>query len=299
MRKPSLLVGNISRSLFACVLAGLTGLLPTGVFASSSTLAGPGKTALVVTQSLPQLSQMLSQADVVILGEVHDNAEHHRIQAQLVESLKPSAIVWEMITQEQAASLTPDILREPQQTADILQWETSGWPDFALYAPVFRAASQIPHFGALVPRAASQAALKTGVASHFGADAARFGLDQKLPQAEQALREADQMANHCNAMPVEMLSLLVDFQRLRDTSLAAAAERALRQTGGPVVVITGNGHARNDRGLPVYLRKADPHLHVLSLGQMEEGRIEGVFDLYTSSPAVLRPDPCLEFSKSE
>ena len=37
---------------------------------------------------------------------------------------------------------------------------------------------------------------------YFGAGAAAlFGLDQPLPEAEQAAREADQQANHCNAMP--------------------------------------------------------------------------------------------------
>jgi uncharacterized iron-regulated protein len=84
---------------------------------------------------------------------------------------------------------------------------------------------------------------------------------------------------------------------LRDAALAAAADRALKETGGPVVVITGNGHARLDRGLPVYLAKARPGVDVLSLGQSEGGAISGDFDLLLDSPAVERPDPCLAFKK--
>jgi uncharacterized iron-regulated protein len=294
MKKHSFFV----RYILTAATAGLLACMPLGLLADSASAPEP-----FAAQSLDAVAERLSGADVIILGEVHDNPEHHRNQAALITALQPTAVVWEMITQEQADILTPEVLQDAAKTAAVLDWEESGWPAFALYAPVFEAAQQLPQFGALVPRAASQAALQAGVASHFGADAARFGLDQALPAAEQARREADQLANHCNAMPVEMLPMLVDFQRLRDTSLAAATERALQRADGaawgPVVVITGNGHARRDRGLSVYLSRAMPELEVLALGQMEEGRIEGLFDITLSSPATPRGDPCLAFTKPE
>ena len=105
------------------------------------------------------------------------------------------------------------------------------------------------------------------------------------------------MANHCNAMPAEMLPVLVDFQRLRDAALAAAVDQALEETGGPVAVITGNGHARLDRGLAVCLSKARPEVRIQSLGQSEGGAISGDFDLLLDSAAAERPDPCLAFGK--
>ena len=299
MKKNSFFV----RYTLAAVTAGVIACTPLGLFAESTPAPDPimvqHSLQKNLEQNLGQVAARLSKADVIILGEVHDNAEHHRIQAALITALQPAAVVWEMITQAQAATLTPDLLQDSAKTSAALDWEASGWTAVELYAPVFAAAQQLPHFGALVPRAASQAALQAGVASHFGPDAARFGLDQALPAAEQAQREADQLANHCNAMPVEMLPMLVDFQRLRDASLAAAVERALQQAGGPVVVITGNGHARRDRGLSVYLARAMPEVAVLALGQMEEGRIEGVFDVTLSSPAALREDPCLAFAKPD
>lgn len=240
----------------------------------------------------------LRGADVVILGEVHDNPMHHQRQAQLLLELQPKAVVWEMITAEQAGGLDPDTLADAEQTAKQLGWDASGWPEFRLYAPVFAAAKGARQYGALVPREEASEALEQGVAAYFGVEAsARFGLDQPLPDAEQAAREADQQANHCNAMPLEMLPVLVDFQRLRDASLAAAADKALADTGGPVAVITGNGHARTDRGLAVYLAKARPDAEIRSLGQSEDGLISGQFDLVLDAPSVERPDPCLAFRK--
>jgi uncharacterized iron-regulated protein len=255
--------------------------------------------AQTVVQTVAQVADVLAGADVIILGEVHDNKRHHQVQAEVVAALQPRAVVWEMITQEQAEALTPQILQNPAETAWVLEWEASGWPDFTLYAPVFKRAARAMQFGALVPRAQSKEALQLGVANHFGAQAQQFGLDQPLPVAEQATREAEQMANHCNALPDHVLPMLVDVQRLRDASLAAAAKRALEQTGGPVVVITGNGHARLDRGLAVYLQRALPDVVIRALGQMEEGAIQGQFDVVLSAPTVQRPDPCLGFAKSD
>ncbi len=43
------------------------------------------------------LIQRLSDADVVILGEIHDNPEHHENQAWVVRELAPGALVVEML----------------------------------------------------------------------------------------------------------------------------------------------------------------------------------------------------------
>ncbi|NVK14293.1 MAG: ChaN family lipoprotein [Rhodobacteraceae bacterium] len=243
-------------------------------------------------------AETLRGADVVILGEVHDNPVHHQRQAQILLELQPRAVVWEMITAVQAEGLEAGILGDAEQAAKALNWADSGWPEFGLYAPVFAAAKSARQYGALVPREDAPEVMSDGIAAYFGTTASvRFGLDQPLPKAEQAAREEDQQINHCNAIPEEMLPILVDFQRFRDAALAAAADKALAETGGPVAVITGNGHARTDRGLAVYLAKARPDAEIRSLGQSEDGQISGQFDLVLDAPSVERPDPCLAFRK--
>jgi uncharacterized iron-regulated protein len=240
----------------------------------------------------------MAQADVVLLGEVHDNPVHHRLQAELLTRLRPRAVVWEMITEDRASILTPDLLTDPSQLQVELEWDQSGWPDFSLYAPVFAAAPEAAHFGALVSRDATEVIMQDGILSYFGSDSAKYGLDDALSDADQTTREAYQLAAHCDALPQEMLPMMVDFQRLRDAQLARVTMQALDDTGGPVVVITGNGHARRDRGVPVYLKHAQPDLNLFSLGQSEDGLTSGVFDMVLDAPAVDRPDPCLAFSKN-
>lgn len=302
MKKHSFLVGYLSLMLVSGLTAAPNTLLAETSAVTVSTNIASVRTQeapLKQAQSLDQVASVLTGADVVVLGEVHDNPHHHRNQAKLIRLLKPTAVVWEMITQEQANLLSAEVLQDADKTVEVLDWNNSGWPEFSLYAPVFRAAAQAEQFGALVPREVAQTALEMGVAEYFGAAAARFGLDQPLSVEEQAEREADQLANHCNAMPAQMLPVLVDFQRLRDSRLAWATEQALQQSGGPVVVITGNGHARKDRGLSVYLTRALPQVRVQVLGQMEGEQIQGVFDVTHSSPEVSRPDPCLAFRQSD
>jgi len=238
----------------------------------------------------------LPPAQVVILGEVHDNPHHHANQAAAVAALSPAALVFEMLTPTQAARVTPDLRGDAAALGAALGWAEAGWPDFALYHPIFTAAPAAAVYGAAVPRDAARAAFEGGAAAAFGPGAPRFGLDRGLPAAEQAAREAEQMAVHCDALPADLLPGFVAAQRLRDARLAEVALDALEQTGGPVAVITGNGHARLDRGMAPLLHAAAPEVTVLSIGQFEAPPDLPVpFDLWLVTPPADRPDPCAAF----
>lgn len=238
----------------------------------------------------------LPPAEVVIVGEVHDNPHHHANQAAAVAALRPAALVFEMLTPEQAARITPELRGDPTALGVALEWEASGWPDFAMYHPIFAAAPGARVYGAAFARDIVRDAMETGAPAAFGAEAPRYGLDRPLPAGEQAAQEAEHAEAHCDALPAEMLPGMVAAQRLRDAGLARAALAALAETGGPVAVITGNGHARRDRGMPVPLAVAAPEVSVLSLGQLEEAAEEPPpYDLWLVTPPAVREDPCAAF----
>ncbi|MCK0149987.1 ChaN family lipoprotein [Marivita sp. S6314] len=236
-------------------------------------------------------------ADVVFLGELHDNPGHHARQADYVVALQPTALVFEMLTQAQANLVTPDLVADEVALEAALGWADSGWPDFSMYYPIFAAAPEAAVFGAAVPRETAKGVMETGVVAAFRGDGARYGLTTPLPEDQQATREALQLSAHCDAMPQEMLPLMVDIQRLRDAELAYSAVQAFEAYGGPVVVITGNGHARLDWGAPVYLMEAAPGVRIAALGQAEDGAGAplGAFDLVETSPPADRGDPCEAF----
>ena len=133
-----------------------------------------------------------------------------------------------------------------------------------------------------VPRDAARQAMTDGLAIAFGIGAEAHGLTTPLNYEEQEAREALQMAAHCDALPEHILPAIVDIQRLRDAQLAKMVARAFELTGGPVVVITGNGHARTDWGILIYVKRAAPDLSILSLGQRSS------ITLITSAPSTLQ-----------
>lgn len=227
-------------------------------------------------------------AGVLILGEVHDNELHHQTQAIAVGMVRPKALVFEMLTQDQAK-----IARSDAATA----WSDSGWGDFDLYAPIFGAAPQAAIYGANLPRGQVKEAVAQGAAKSFGAEAARYGLAEALSPDDQAAREAEQAAAHCNALPPDLLPGMVQAQRLRDAALARAVVQAMAETGGPVVVITGSGHARKDQGVPAVLALAAPSVSVVTVGQLEsDPGPEAPYDFWIVTPPQPRDDPCAGLS---
>lgn len=256
------------------------------------------KALLSLTACLICLARSVVAQDVVIIGEIHDNPAHHAKQAAHVAAIAPAALVFEMLTPEQAAAVTPTNRNSEGTLRAALGWDDTGWPDFSMYFPIFAAAPQARIFGAAVTREAARMAMEQGFDTLIGQeDAARFGLDAALPPDQQAAREALQMRAHCDALPETLLPGMVRVQRLRDAMLARAAIAAHDATSGPVVVITGNGHARRDWGVPALLARAAPGLDVIAIGQAEEGHpLPGSFDEVISAPAPAREDPCKAFN---
>jgi len=240
----------------------------------------------------------LPAADVVILGEVHDNPLHHAHQARAVAAIAPAALVFEMILPHDAARITPELRADADALAEALDWSARGWPDFAMYYPLIAAAPQAAIHGGDVPRDDVRRAVTEGAANVYGVGADALGLSTPLPADEQSIREARQAAAHCGMLPENLLPGMVEAQRLRDAALAQAAIAAHRDTGGPVVVITGTGHAHNDWGMAANLRAAAPGLKVLTIGQYEIPATGPLpHDLWLITEATPRPDPCAVFQQ--
>lgn len=258
-------------SLFACLLAAT--LLATPTNAKSWTY----------------------EADIHILGEVHDNPAHHIRQAEIVAQVQPAALVFEMLTPEQARAAHGVARDDAAALGAALGWEGTGWPEFEMYHPIFAAAPDAAIFGAALDRETLTRARLEGAAKAFSAGAEQFGLIA-LSAEDQAAREAEQATAHCDMLPEELLPGMVEVQRMRDAHFARVAAEAFDEAGGPVVVITGNGHARTDVAIPASLASARPDLAVVALGQLEhapDGEVP--FDTFVVSPGPERGDPCAVF----
>ena len=243
----------------------------------------------------------LAGADIVVLGEVHDNKLHHARQARLVAALAPAGLAFEMVPEASEEGVQVFLTEggSPDEIGPAIGWERMGWPDWDAYAPIFEAAPGAYIAGGGVARRQVRRALQIGAAAAYGAGAGKIGLTQPLAPALRAAVEDEMIAAHCDMLPREMATSMVEAQRLRDARFAEAVLRARVRGGGKAVLITGNGHARSDRGVPAYLGTVAPDLTVRSVGMVEaaDGSIQGPlpFDYVWISPPAKRDDPCEGF----
>ena len=263
-------------------------------------LAVSGGAALVPSVSLASgidnAVAAVAGADFVAIGELHDNPDHHRMQAKLVAALAPAGLAFEMIPQikEEAVNRLRADGVSRAELGEALEWEASGWPAWRHYAPIFEAAPDAYVAGGGLSKSDLGAVYTKGAAG-LGEDmAARYGLNAAMPDADRAAMLDEQYAAHCELIEREKLSAMVEVQRAWDAAYAEAWHRAGIAGGGLSVLICGNAHARLDRGAPAYLALAVPDATIASIGLLEDGLNvdDGQFTVTLSAPAPERDDPC-------
>lgn len=241
-----------------------------------------------------ELLHALREADYVLLGEVHDNAIHHRLQAELLDELaSPSrALVMEQF----------DLGDQPSMDAAATLGYADGigtaagiyatrW-NWAYYRPLVEIAldAGMPVVAANVSRADAR---KVAGAEGFAVlpRAASLKLDEAWNDQREAELAREIEAAHCGMLPPRVVPGMAKAQRARD---AVMADRMLAYR--KAVLIAGAGHARTDRGVPLYLRLRAPGAKVVSIGFAEEGGTSrDAFDYTWVTAAAERPDPCATF----
>jgi uncharacterized iron-regulated protein len=258
------------------------------------------------------LSAAVAGADVVLLGEVHDNVDHHLLQARLLRAVLASgrrpALVLEMLTADQQPAVDASLgraPRDPDALAKAVDWKHSRWPEFSLYRPIFQAAldAGAPIVAGNLPRKVVREVVSKGAAGLAEPLRARLAKDEPLPAEIAEAMRAEMRESHCGELPEVMLDPLVVAQRARDAQMS---ERLLSAGDRGAVLIAGKGHVRTDRGVPAYVRADAPGRKVVAVGFVEvdpdertvEGQHDGEekgplpYDFAVFTPGEEREDPC-------
>jgi len=261
-----------------------------------------------------------AEADIVLVGETHDNPDHHRLQAYLIRQLalksRHLAVVMEMIGADKAEALASYQAASGANADGLggaLDWDNSGWPAWGLYRPVAEAA-----FGAgfaILPGDAAKAQVQQvglgGLKVLPESERDRLAVAKTLPAKLNAALTEDIKLSHCNQLPEANLGQMTDVQRFRDAVLADSLLKAAQKSGGGAILIAGDGHVRSDRGVPYYLHTRAPGLKVTTivLSEVENG-VENPEDAVPRDPDGKpaanfvwftarsdRPDQCEELRK--
>ena len=270
---------------FAFVLSALS-LLAAGGCAGrpeAPILEKPAGSAAAETAT--RLDALLP-ADVLLIGEQHDAAEHHQIEQQLVAILAArgllAAVALEMADVGlSTAKLKPSSTEE--QTRRALKWDDKGWP-WASYGPAVMTAVRagVPVLGANLPRARMQDSMNDSK------------LDVQLAGPALKAQQQGIRIGHCNLLPEKQITPMARIQIARDITMADTIHQ-LVFPGKVVLLLAGNGHADRKLGVPQHLR-ADLKARSLHLRAGEGTGTDNAdaFDGVWSTPALPDTDHCAE-----
>ncbi|MBK4992864.1 iron(III) ABC transporter [Pseudomonas sp. S37] len=235
-----------------------------------------------------QLVQRLAVAPRVLVGEKHDNPDHHALQLWLLRALQgqrtQGSLLLEMLQPEQQP-LVDKVAGQllPADLPKALAWQ-EGW-DWQLYGPIVREALQqrISLLAAnLAPGEMRQA---------YRQPASLSGERSNAPAVKAALLEQVR-AGHCGMLPESQLPAMLAVQQQRDRRMA---ERLLAAPQ-PALLFAGAYHVRKDLGVPLHLSDlgAQGQSKVLLLAEVGEQVEAGQADYVWYTAAMPEQDYCAQ-----
>ncbi len=262
----------------------------------------------------------LKKADFVLIGEKHDNTDHHWLQAKLVSELaalgREPALVFEMLTGSQQAPLDAHLASHPGDAAGIgaaVGWEKSGWPDWEMYQPIAQQAlyNDMPLLAGGLDRDMTKRIAREGPAALGEERATALQLDEPVAKDLHAEMRQVIFNSHCKQLPEPMLDPMLTVTLAKDAVMADRMVQARTPLRVNVaVLIAGAGHARADWGVPMHLARLAPDTRIVTVGLVEVEkdvtdpasygeRFGGwlAFDFIWFTPRVDDTDPCEVFAE--
>jgi uncharacterized iron-regulated protein len=267
------------------------------VLASAAAVALPlaAAEARRIDATAEALAEAMARSRSVLLGEVHDNAAQHALRLaalkRLIDSGARPVLAFEQFDRERQADIDRLRRERPGDADALIALGARSW-EWRHYRPFVQLAldHELPIVAANLSRADAMKVSMSGWSAVIDpATQERLGLD-RLPPAFVAAHEQAVARGHCDLLPASALPAMARAQIARDIVLAEAVRPNL--TRG-VVLLAGNGHVRNDIGVPVWL--AGERGQFLSIALLESGVAHdeaAPFDLIVETAPADRPDPC-------
>jgi uncharacterized iron-regulated protein len=246
---------------------------------------------------------------IVLLGELHDNAQHHRQRLEILRRTFAAgwrpAIAMEQFDRERQADIDRARRERPRDAQHVIDLATpskgtrgGNW-SWDYYRPFVELALEyhVPLVAANLSNSDAGKVSREGFAAVFDADVLRkLRLNETVPADLQAAQEREIEAGHCNALPQTALPAMARAQFARDAMMASILEA---HAANGVVLIAGNGHVRRDIGVPRWMSPA-LRARALAVGYFEtdgSAAPDQAFDEIVRTASAQRTDPCIEFNR--
>lgn len=243
-----------------------------------------------------QLIERLGAQDIVLLGELHDNARHHALRAQLITGIASArtTIVAEHLPAQARVVLGQSLLADLETAGfNARGW---GWP---VHQSLFEGIRSLglPVVGGNLPNGFSKQLMMQGEGALTPPLERAY---RGAPLSAEAARslDADLVSGHCGKLPERYLAPMRLVQRATDVAMATAL-----LDHRPSVLVAGNGHVRKDYGVPQVINALAPSLKISAVGFYEGDRdsreliqsLAGRYDYVWLTDGAERSDPCENF----
>ncbi len=247
---------------------------------------------------------------VVLLGEVHDNAEQHRLrlaalQRAFAAGWRP-AIAMEQFDLDHQADIDRARRDRPGDAAYLIAVAApsrtpsgGGW-NWDFYRPFVELALRydVPLIAANLSNADTAAIVRAGYPAIFGAARiAALALDVPVAAEVQSAQEREIDNGHCHALPPALWPRMARAQFARDAAMADVLRQAAAHGQG-VVLLAGNGHVRRDIGVPRWLGPVQAPVFAVGYLEIDDDSTPvAAFDAVVRTATAERADPCAEFAR--
>lgn len=268
-------------SLWKCLFAGLAALL----LASCAHMATPemqwhplaGKVWDVEAQRFVDPMRVIERATdtrFVMIGEIHDNAEHHRIQSRILDALimrdrRPALVLeqYDIEQQDKLNQLAQGRNNHSEKLAGLGELMRTGW-EWRYYKPMISRAlhEKLPIIAGNFSREALRAVAREGYGVLGAGQEERLALAEVWSEEKQAQMTHEIAAGHCGKVADHVVEYVTRSQRARD---AVMADKMIMAKRNGVVALFGRNHTRLDIGVPLYLAARAPGEDMLSIGLIE------------------------------
>ena len=244
------------------------------------------------TLTAEELIERLEKSSRLIVGEQHDNRDHHELQLWLLQSLgqrRPQgSLLLEMLTPDQQPRVD-DVRRTSTPPADLpgaLAWQ-SGW-DWNLYGPIVRFALSQPY-----PLLAANLDTLEVRAVYANPPTLSGSRSNAASVKDELLKQVSD--SHCGLLPTSQMPAMLAVQQQRDRRMA---ERLLAAPM-PSLLFAGAYHARKDVGVPIHvLDLGEPQAPaVLMLAEQGSEVTPAMADYVWYTPATPPQDYCAQMRK--
>lgn len=219
--------------------------------------------------------ERMAATPFLLLGESHDNADHHRLQARMVRDMaargQKRALAFEMIEADRQPAIDAYLKSHPASAGGLgeaVDWAKRGWPDYDLYKPIFQAGLDggWSIVGANLPKSLSKPAGQPGGLEKD--EEKRLGLDKPLPDPVLSELRQNLIDGHCGLLPEAALPVMIRLQIAWDGQMANRMIETAARDGA--VLIAGAEHVRTDRAVPLHLARLKPDVQTLSVAFREQ-----------------------------